>query len=334
MACLEEFIRQDTSAEVHILIKKATSEAPFTFEPRTRLFVYEESTFTEKELKFFLNDLGPAIIYVAGWANQKYIKVIKGFKKNVPVIMGLDNHWKGTIVQVVGAFYFRMFQRDLFSHIWIPGIPQVTFALMLGFPFPHILTGLYAADVDAFNINKQRGRRHGAFVRKFIFVGRLVDYKGVDLLLAAFSEANREMDDSWRMEIVGNGRYEDQVRKTKGVEYHSFIQPDELSGIMSEGVFVLPSRYEAWGVVLQEAAAAGLPIIATHNTGAATAFVRNGYNGFLCNPGSKEDLKRIIKKVMALTDQELWMMSERSVTLSEQYTPVTWARTIIELMYE
>ena len=65
-----------------------------------------------------------------------------------------------------------------------------------------------------------------------------------------------------------------------GVEMLGFVQPDDLPAVLERaGCLVLPSRFEPWGVVVHEAAAAGLPIVCTPVCGAATRLVLDGYNG-------------------------------------------------------
>jgi glycosyltransferase involved in cell wall biosynthesis len=55
-------------------------------------------------------------------------------------------------------------------------------------------------------------------------------------------------------------------------------------------VFVHPARHDGWGVVIQEAMAAGLPVIATRQTGAAYELVKENENGFLIEAGDEAAL--------------------------------------------
>lgn len=132
---------------------------------------------------------------------------------------------------------------------------------------------------------------------------------------------------------MGNGPLKKKLRTFEQIEVLDFVQPQKLPNLMSKyGAFVLPSVVEPWGVVVHEAAAAGLPIITTHNCGAATAFVRNGYNGLITRAGSVANLYEALKKTTKLSDEELYTMGERSYELSRQYTPDTWASTIKEVI--
>ena len=90
------------------------------------------------------------------------------------------------------------------------------------------------------------------------------------------------------------------------------------------GFLILPSLYEAWGVVIHEAVIAGLPIITTHQTGAASEFVVNNENGFIYNAHNKLELKKSIFKS--------GKMSSRSKQLSNLNSLDKWSSTLNEII--
>lgn len=103
--------------------------------------------------------------------------------------------------------------------------------------------------------------------RRLLFVGRLVEYKGIERLLQAFSKLNCE----YKLIIVGDGplnsHLSEMIRKLKNghrVSLLGKVPNDKLWDLYSESdVFILPSidRAEAFGVVLLEAMSHGLPLI-------------------------------------------------------------------------
>lgn len=92
--------------------------------------------------------------------------------------------------------------------------------------------------------------------------------------------------------------------------------------------FVLPSTFEPWGVVLQEAAAAGLPLIASHACGAAVHLLRAGYNGYLCEPGDAEGLAGALLQMHQASEEDRRLMGSASMSLATQFTPDLWAATL------
>jgi glycosyltransferase involved in cell wall biosynthesis len=87
-------------------------------------------------------------------------------------------------------------------------------------------------------------------------------------------------------------------------------------------VFVLPSRSEPWGMVLNEAAAAGLPLVATEESGAAHDLVDG--NGYRVAAGDVDALRDALSSLAA--DSELRArMGARSRELAKRFTPEAWA---------
>jgi glycosyltransferase involved in cell wall biosynthesis len=129
--------------------------------------------------------------------------------------------------------------------------------------------------------------------RRFLFSGRLVSLKGVDLLLAAFARAAGRLMD-WDLVIAGTGPLESQLRSMvpehleKRVRFLGFLQEAEMRQCYrSCDVLVHPAQYEPWGLVINEAIASGMAVIATDVTGAAVDLVLNRVNGLLIPAGSE-----------------------------------------------
>lgn len=128
----------------------------------------------------------------------------------------------------------------------------------------------------------ERGRRMNA-EPTIGFAGSLIHRKGVDILLHAFAT----LPTSCRpvLEIAGSGP------ERKSLEYLADglglspvwlgeLHPDELAAARARWwAQAVPSRYDGWGMVVSEALAAGLPVLASSGTGAGVDLVRDGFNG-------------------------------------------------------
>jgi glycosyltransferase involved in cell wall biosynthesis len=134
--------------------------------------------------------------------------------------------------------------------------------------------------------------------RYFLFSGRLVPVKRVDLLIGAFAAIADERPD-WDLLIVGRGQFSDELRRQLPEQLRSRVvwtgfleQQDSNLAYHSADVLVLPSEREPWGVVVQEAMAAGLAVVASDVVGAARELVSDGVSGRICEVGSVESLRR------------------------------------------
>ena len=121
-------------------------------------------------------------------------------------------------------------------------------------------------------------------VISFFFCGQMIARKGVDQLLAAFAT----LPENARLLLVGREAELPQMLAClaapvrERVRYAGFQSPDALPQFFAQAnVFVLPSRYDGWGVVVNQALGAGLPIISSDCVGAAYDLVREGENGFI-----------------------------------------------------
>jgi glycosyltransferase involved in cell wall biosynthesis len=127
---------------------------------------------------------------------------------------------------------------------------------------------------------------------RFLFSGQLIPRKGVDVLIRAF-ERVCQADERATLTILGDGPYASQYRRMILPEWRprmTFIghrQPEELPAVFAAtDVFVLPSRYDGWGVVVNEALAAGMPVIATHAVGAACDLIETSRTGYVVPTGN------------------------------------------------
>ncbi|MCH8147005.1 MAG: glycosyltransferase family 4 protein [Planctomycetes bacterium] len=121
----------------------------------------------------------------------------------------------------------------------------------------------------------------------FLYCGQLTKRKAVDVLVKAFLECHAKCPAS-RLVILGGGPEEDNLRRAIPEELESRVtfagvvqRPRLYHYYLAADVFAFPSRYDGWDVVINEAMAAGLPVITTDQVGAAADMVTEGQDGFL-----------------------------------------------------
>ncbi len=144
------------------------------------------------------------------------------------------------------------------------------------------------------------GQRPAAAKRtscELIFVGQVIERKGLDLLLEALAAVLPEYSDL-SLAIVGDGPWCDALRSRAGslgiadhVRFEGVI-PSTLvpARIAQADLLVLPSRWDGWGMVVNEALMVGVPVLVSDRCGAAE-LVRHGRNGYLFRGGDVLDLR-------------------------------------------
>ncbi len=322
LACLREF-HALSGIPVHILRHDPDPLAPFQLDATEGVQIYNRSSFSDEELQKWVQHLNPQALYVSGWTDPAYkAAALAARRKGLPVITGMDNQWQGTLRQHIASRLSPWLVKRYFSHIWVPGRFQYEYARRLGFARDRILTGLYSADVSLF----ERKLPDHPIPRRFVFTGRMIAEKGIVELVAAataFLEAGL-LD--WKFVLVGSGPLAATLPKLANVEYIPFLQPEALrKEVQKGGIFVLPSRFEPWGVVVHEFAAAGFPIVVTEAVGARDGFVRDGYNGFVVRLTPPDALTNTLLEMAHLPEQSLLEMGQRSQELARTITPQSWA---------
>lgn len=138
--------------------------------------------------------------------------------------------------------------------------------------------------------------------KAFLYLGRLVELKGVDLLIKAFSKLNNS---DWCLIIVGDGNKKEQLKKLAfslnisddSIFFHPSVKYDIVDQvIVAADVFVLPSREDGWGVVLNEATSLGIPVIGSSAVGASWHIIKHDENGYRFNSNNVDDLTLCLKK--------------------------------------
>ncbi len=142
--------------------------------------------------------------------------------------------------------------------------------------------------------------------RRMVFCARMTDFKKPDMAIDAFA-AIAERRPEWDLVLIGSGPMLEQMktrvpdRIKDRVTFAGFIgEQRTISAIYrASDVFVHPSIYEPWGVVINEAVCAGMAIVAARTVGAAGELLRDGVNGRAFEPG---DLAGMTKSLLDATD--------------------------------
>lgn len=332
LACVEALI-QYYNVEVHIVRYAINKEAPFIFEFPKNVSVYERNLYKDEQLVNLVTSFSPDLIVCSGWIDKGYLQVCKIFKSRAITVLTLDNHWKGTLKQYLASLLSPFYLHRRFTYCWVPGKPQYLYAKHLGFKEPFILTGFYSCDVTYFNDQFKMNKlvKEIDFPRRFIYVGRYVEAKGVQNLWKAFIELQEECPNDWELWCLGTGNIT-PIQHPK-IKHAGFVQPSVLADYIKQtGVFVLPSHFEPWGVVIHEFAAAGFPVVCSSEVGAHSTFVENDLNGYIYNPQHDGDLKQALKKIMDTDMNSLSRMGEKSNEKAKQITPSIWAKQLISIL--
>lgn len=330
--CLSNFVLKYHGYNVHVVRWPVNKEAPFQFDFRS-IQVYDRKEYDDDSLLKLAEELTPQLILTSGWIDKGYVKVCETFQSKIPVVLTLDNHYTGSFKQKILTLLSPVFLKNKFNKVWVPGQKQKEYALRLKFKEKDIYTGFYSANTSLFQeYYKKSIESKQELPRRILYVGRYVEHKGIFEMWNAFIEFVEEKDSEWELWCIGTGdEYDNRIEHPK-IKHFGFVQPDDFQDYINQTtVYILPSKFEPWGVSLHEFAAAGFPLLASKKVGASEAFLIDGENGYSFEP-SKEEIKDSFIKISELSEIELKNMQKRSIELSLQITPQTWSDTLYTLI--
>ncbi|MBS1587190.1 MAG: glycosyltransferase family 4 protein [Bacteroidetes bacterium] len=283
-----------------------------------------------------LENFAPDIVYAAGWMDKDYLRLCRQFKNaGKTTVMGMDTQWKGTLKQYLNCLLAPFTLKSAFAFAWVPGQRQYEYARKLGFDKQHILQHLYALDTSVFGRTYERylAAKADNYPKTFLYAGRLVAHK-FGSLLRAFSSLSEDEREGWKLIVAGKGPMEHhQEMKNETIVYKGFLQYNELAELVAEaGVFCLTSTEEPWGMVIQEFAAGGLPLIVSKQCGAAGLYLKDGENGYLCNGNDVAEIKTALLKMIGKSKEELLQMGEESTKLASADNSAVWADELISVL--
>lgn len=235
----------------------------------------------------------------------------------IPVFMRSETHLllrRPGPKRVLRQPVMRLFYRALCDRCLPIGTRSREFYLAHGVPQDRLFDVPYAVDNDYFIQaaapfqTRQRETRLelGLPVDKplILYASKLIPRKRPDDLLAAFRML-RERGIEAALVFVGSGALEQSLRQyasqhgMNDVVFAGFQNQSELPKFYAVAdVFVLPSQDEPWGLVINEAMCAGMPIVASEEIGAVPDLVRHGYNGYRFSAGEAGQLATYLQELV------------------------------------
>ena len=177
--------------------------------------------------------------------------------------------------------------------------------------------GYNSIDNNLFKLNKPPKFDNN----KILCVARLVPIKNFENLFKAWQLVEQE-NPYQELAIIGDGPLRQDLKELAGslqlkhVSFLGIIPNDEIPEYMYEAdAFILSSWSESWGLVVNEAMAAGLPVLLSDKINAAATLLKNDVNGYSFSPGNIEEMKQRILQYINLSLEDKIQMSVNSLKM-------------------
>lgn len=285
-----------------------------------------------------LTRFAPDVLVVGGWAQPVFWQGILWARRHrIPLVLWVESTARDARSGAGPLEAAKRFAVRSAVGFLVPGRAAAEYVESFGVDPGRIEIAPNAVDLSIFadQVSKLRRSQRLELRRAralegcvFVCVSRLSPEKGVDVLVRAFEGV------PGTLVAIGDGPQEAELRASAppNVRLIGRVERDELpEWYAAADAFVMPSRSETWGMAMNEAAAAGLPIVATEAPGAAYELLQEGVNGFRVPVEDENALREALTRV---ADDPAWREAARARTLelARGFTPRAWADALERLV--
>tara|TARA_B100000212_G_scaffold340008_1_gene319615 strand:- start:2968 stop:4131 length:1164 start_codon:yes stop_codon:yes gene_type:complete len=275
-----------------------------------------EEDIPNRKIDLFYEKLIPQIkpnaIISVGWADRSYQRLLLyGNINKIPVLIVSDsiirteNNRKRPFLK---EFIKKIILKG-YSSAFVAGTESKNYLLRLGFdrkrifsPWDVIDNNFYEKYIPENNISKNN---------YFLCVSRLIKRKNLINLIKSFAYY-QECGGKWGLKIIGSGdEYNKLMEESKKIsnkdnfEIINWLQIEKLvKYYKNASAFILPSYFDTWGLVVNEAIASGLPCIVSENCGCAADLINNNISGLIFDPYDLNELSYCMKLIENQDEKE------------------------------
>ncbi len=272
-----------------------------------------------------IKEKGITHICIPGYGRKVYREMLKESKKmDLKVLMFAESWYPGKLLFDMAKSWWL---KPLVDTYFVSGKRAAQhFNKRLGIPTSKIIEGYSVVDNEHFatGINVQKD------IPQLLCVARFAPEKNLKMLIEAFKGS--ALNGKWQLKIVGGGPQKEElqqsIKDSDTIILQDWLTYAELPDLYaSANCFILPSSFEPWGLVVNEAMAAGLPIILSDAIGALPDLLQEGSNGWRFQL-KKESLIQTLNQLSATPTEELKHMGEASKNIIKDYSCNTWAEKV------
>jgi 1,2-diacylglycerol 3-alpha-glucosyltransferase len=222
----------------------------------------------------------------------------------------------------------------------VGGTPQKQYLVQLGMAADAIFIGYNTIRNETFSPEKIKILSKPHNRPYFLAIARFIPKKNIQFLISCYARYFQALkDDAWDLVICGDGelyqKIEHQIRDL-GLEHciylPGFLQQEELLPYFAHAkCFIHASIQEQWGLVVNEAMAAGLPVIVSNRCGCFEDLILDGINGFSFDPENSQQLTELMIK-MSLNDVNLSQMGDAALEHIQHFSTERFAQGLMQAL--
>lgn len=289
------------------------------------------STFYNPKLLALLNDFKPDCIIISGWDQLAYWQAVcYGKRHHIPVLL-----WSGStalepsLQRSLTKPLVRWFIKQCAGFIAY-GTRSRDYLISLAAPAKNITIAYNTINLALFTQANTLRQRHSNTMT-VLYYGQLITRKGPLQLLQAWQIVQKAYHKNshnppLRLIMIGNGPLQSTLQNY--IKDHNLADQVELLPYPGEekmiphfaaaDLFILPSAEEVWGLVINQAMAAGLPVIATSAAGASADLIQSNRNGLIIDNNQPTT---VAQAILQLLQQDYQSMGRESFNIIKNFSP-------------
>jgi glycosyltransferase involved in cell wall biosynthesis len=301
------------------------------------------STHSREELCQALDELQPQVVVCVGYADPEINQAVAwALQREVPLVTCSDS----TYDDEPRSWAKEAFKRrivSVFDAALVAGRRAHDYLESLGLRSERRFQPWDVVDNVYFERGAELSRKDESALRQklklppryFLCVTRFIPKKNLPRLVEAYARyAMQAGPDAWSLVLAGAGPLETELRAGVGaaglnrqVHFPGLLPYADLPMYYGlAGAFVLPSVSDQWGLVVNEAMAAGLPVLVSSRCGCAPDLVHEGENGFAFDPENIETLAGQLTRMAGLDQARRAAMGQRSREMIKSFSPEAFAQ--------
>lgn len=259
-----------------------------------------------KQLLVTLKKVNPAVLAISGYFHPSMLAALFWCRLfNKPAIL-FSETTESDFERVWWKEKFKSFVIKQFKAALVGGQPHKRYLMKLGMSEKAIFVGYDIVGNDAFappNIKQLAKPLERSF---FLAINRFVCKKNLPFIINCYAQYRQKAEDNaWDLVLCGDGELRPQIERQIAelnlqnvVHLPGFLQQTEMLPYFAHAdCFIHASTTEQWGLVVNEAMAAGLPVLVSNRCGCFEDLIIEGVNGFGFDPYNSQQLTNLMLQI-------------------------------------
>lgn len=291
-----------------------------------------------RQLITTLNKTSPDVVAIAGYARPSMLVVLFWSLWYRKIVILLSDSKEDDEPRKWWREKLKGWLVSRYKAALVAGQPHKRYLTKLGMPEYTIFMGYDVVDNNTFHPQKIRTLPVPTKRPFFLAINRFVSKKNLLFLIAAYSQYRQQSQDTaWDLVLCGDGELRSQIEHNivslhlqNDIYLTGFLQQDELLPYFAHaGCFIHASTQEQWGLVVNEAMAAGLPVLLSNRCGCVEDLLIEGVNGLSFDPYKPEELTRLMLR-MSSNDVDREAMGKAALQHIQKFSPSYFANGLIQ----